>query len=54
MTKYPQIQAKAQGELDTVLGKGRIPSFNDENDLPYLSAIVKEVLRWNPINKYLE
>lgn len=46
MIKYPEVQAKAQHELDRVLGFGQLPSFGDEASLPYLSAIVKEVLRW--------
>ncbi|KAF7985952.1 hypothetical protein HWV62_43898 [Athelia sp. TMB] len=44
--KYPHVQKKAQQELDTVLGPNHIPSFADKDSLPYLSAIVKECLRW--------
>ncbi|KAF7979968.1 hypothetical protein HWV62_40032, partial [Athelia sp. TMB] len=46
MVKYPEVQAKAQRELDTVLGPDHLPSFANKEDLPYLSAIVKECLRW--------
>ena len=35
---------KAQAELDRVVG-GRFPGFGDAEDLPYVSALVKEVLR---------
>ena len=35
---------KAQAELDRVLD-GRLPDFGDMDDLAYLSALVKEVLR---------
>ncbi|KAH7890379.1 cytochrome P450 [Phlebopus sp. FC_14] len=49
MLLYPQVQAKAQAELDCVIGPGRLPDFNDRPLLPYVSAIVKEVLRWNPV-----
>lgn len=49
MVKYPDVQAKAQAELDTVIGKGRLPAFEDENSLPYLMAIIKETLRWRPV-----
>ena len=35
---------KAQAELDRVV-TGRLPDFDDMDELPYLSAIVKEVLR---------
>jgi cytochrome P450 len=37
---------RAQEELDKVVGNDRLPDFSDEVDLPYTSAIVKEVLRW--------
>lgn len=46
MIKYPEVQKKAQLELDGVLGAGQLPSFGDEATLPYLSAIVNECLRW--------
>lgn len=49
MVKYPKVQAKAQAELDAVLGKGNLPTFEDEESLPYLAAIVKESLRWEPV-----
>ncbi|TFK20074.1 cytochrome P450 [Coprinopsis marcescibilis] len=49
MTCYPEVQAKAQKELDRVLGKNVLPDFGDEETLPYISAIVKEVLRWQTV-----
>lgn len=45
MLCFPEIQKKAQEELDCVLD-GRLPEFSDEADLPYLSALVKETLRF--------
>lgn len=49
MTKYPEVQIKAQKELDTVLGKGQLPTFEDLHSLPYLTATIKECLRWEVI-----
>lgn len=49
MLKHPEIQAKAQAQLDQVLGKYQLPSFDDEDSLPYITAITKEVLRWHPV-----
>ncbi|KAK0185198.1 cytochrome P450 [Armillaria mellea] len=47
---YPDIQAKAQAEVDAVIGHGtRLPNFDDRPQLPYIDAIVLEVLRWNPV-----
>ncbi|KAH9478040.1 Cytochrome P450 monooxygenase 98 [Psilocybe cubensis] len=47
MLCFPEVQKKAQQEIDRVL-QGRLPEFSDEADLPYLSALVKETLRWEP------
>ncbi|KAK7446309.1 hypothetical protein VKT23_014515 [Stygiomarasmius scandens] len=48
MLLFPNIQAKAQEELDRVVGKSRLPSFTDAKHLPYIWAIIKEILRWRP------
>lgn len=47
-TLYPEIVRLAQRELDEVLGGERLPNISDVPRLPYISAIVKEVLRWRP------
>ena len=47
MASFPEIQKKAQEELDRVLC-GRLPTHADIKSLPYLSAIIKEVLRYVP------
>ncbi|KAK0500318.1 cytochrome P450 [Armillaria luteobubalina] len=46
---YPEVQAKAQAELDTVVGHSRLPNFDDRAQLSYINAIVLEALRWNPV-----
>ena len=40
---------KVQEELDSVVGKDRLPSFDDISNLPYVNAFIKEVYRWRPI-----
>lgn len=45
---HPEIQIKAQAELDGVTGLNRLPEFQDKDDLPYISCIVWECFRWNP------
>ncbi|KAJ7211168.1 cytochrome P450 [Mycena pura] len=45
----PEAQMKAQDEIDSVIGPGNLPDFADEPSLPYVSAIVKEVLRWRNV-----
>lgn len=39
---------KARSEIDRVIGRDRLPSFDDRASLHYIEALVKELLRWNP------
>jgi len=48
MVMYPEVQQKAQAEIDAVIGNERLPDFNDRNLLAYVNAVVKEVTRWQP------
>lgn len=41
--------ARARAQLDEVVGRGRLPGFGDRQRLPWVDAIVEEVLRWRPI-----
>jgi cytochrome P450 len=45
----PRVQKTAQSELDTILPPTRGPTFSDESQLPYIRAIVKEILRLRPV-----
>jgi cytochrome P450 len=49
MTLFPDVQKKAQAEIDAVVGPDRLPSFADRDSLPYTEALVTEVLRWNVV-----
>jgi cytochrome P450 len=49
MALYPDVMRKAQHEIDTVVGAGRLRTFADAPNLPYLRAMVMEVLRWRPV-----
>ncbi|SPQ22037.1 2c56e1fd-0217-475e-bcf4-aa66d9f5538c [Thermothielavioides terrestris] len=40
--------ARAQADLDAVVGRARLPTFEDRPALPYIGAIVEELLRWRP------
>ncbi|KAH8108808.1 cytochrome P450 [Phellopilus nigrolimitatus] len=48
MLLHPDVQRKAHEELDRVVGQDCLPTFKDREQLPYIEAIIKEVLRWNP------
>jgi len=49
MVAYPETQSRAHVELDAVVGRARLPNFADYPSLPYIRAMVKEVLRWRPV-----
>ena len=49
MLAYPETQAHAHAELDAVVGRSRLPTFADYTHLPYIRAMIKEVLRWRPV-----
>jgi cytochrome P450 len=49
MLVYPDVQVKAQAEVDRVIGPDRLPEFEDREDLPYVEGIVNECLRWLPV-----
>jgi len=48
MVLNQKAMKKAQEELDRVVGKGELPNLSHKNKLPYIDALVKEVLRWGP------
>ena len=57
MLENAQAQRRAQAELDIVLGPlraadgapGQLPDMSDEPRLPFVTAIVRESLRWMPV-----
>lgn len=48
MILHPDIQRKAQAEVDSVVGNDRLPNVTDRTSLPYVRSVLTEVLRWNP------
>ena len=54
MMLHPEVQAKAQAEIDAVVGNDRWPAFTDRPSLPFCDAIMSETLRWGvpvPLSK---
>ena len=39
MVLYPEVQRKAQEEIDKVVGKDTLPTFDDMESLPYVKAV---------------
>lgn len=49
MSLHPEVQKRAQEEIDRVVGTDRLPTFEDREKLPYVEALYLETLRWNPV-----
>ena len=49
LTLFPQVQRRAQAELDIVVGRDRLPTFDDRPRLPYIEALCKELMRWQMV-----
>jgi cytochrome P450 len=49
MALYPNVQEKVRTELDALVGHDNLPHPSDLGGLTYLSAVVKEVLRFAPV-----
>ncbi|KAH9834637.1 cytochrome P450 monooxygenase [Rhodofomes roseus] len=47
MVLNPDVYAKAQEEMDRVVGTSRIPTIEDRPALPYLECILKETYRFS-------
>jgi len=49
MVLYPDVQRRAQAEIDLVIGRDQLPTFEDRASLPYIDAVLRETLRWEPV-----
>jgi hypothetical protein len=49
MILFPETARRAQAEIDAVVGSERLPTFADRPHLPYINALIKELLRWNSV-----
>ncbi|KAI5117352.1 hypothetical protein M0805_002462 [Coniferiporia weirii] len=52
MTLFPEYQKRAQDELDRVVGKDNLPTFEDRPSLPFINALCKEALRWQIVGPW--
>lgn len=48
MVLYPEVQKKAQAEIDDIVGEKRLPTWSDYASMPYVATLVKEAMRWRP------
>jgi cytochrome P450 len=49
MVLYPNVQVRARAEIDQTVRHDKMPCLNDRESLPYLDAILCEVMRWYPV-----
>ncbi|KAK6355282.1 hypothetical protein TWF696_004394 [Orbilia brochopaga] len=49
MVHWPEVQKKAQKQIDAVVGEDRSPNWDDFPNLQYVNAIMKETHRWRPV-----
>ncbi|KAK7681815.1 hypothetical protein QCA50_015162 [Cerrena zonata] len=48
IASHPEVQRRAQMDIDRVIDSDRVPSIDDIDNLPYVQAIIKEVHRYQP------
>jgi cytochrome P450 len=49
MLHHPEVQKRAQMEVDKLCGRSRLPDFNDRPLMPYVEAVLLETMRWHAI-----
>ncbi|PIK37443.1 putative cytochrome P450 1A1-like isoform X2 [Apostichopus japonicus] len=49
---YPEVQRKVQEELDDVIGRDKLPTLQDEQNLPYLCAVIYETIRFSSMSLF--
>lgn len=49
ITQNRDFITKARKDLDDVVGRDRLPTFEDKSNLVYITAIIEEVMRWRPV-----
>ncbi|KAK3674888.1 hypothetical protein LTR78_005232 [Recurvomyces mirabilis] len=49
MVCYPDVQRRAQAQIDAVVSEDRSPTWSDYGSLPYVAQCVKETMRWRPV-----
>ncbi|KAF9228921.1 cytochrome P450 [Gyrodon lividus] len=48
MVQNPHVWKRAQAEIEAVIGMERLPGFDDRSSLPYVEAVLRETIRWQP------
>ena len=51
MTRYPDVQTTVQEEIDSVVGRDRLPKIADKPFLKYSQAVLLEIQRMASISR---
>ncbi|KAF9029995.1 cytochrome P450 [Hymenopellis radicata] len=46
MLKNRELQMRAHKELDAIVGRDRIPTFEDQKNLPFINTVFMAAMRW--------
>ncbi|KAK7029402.1 hypothetical protein VNI00_014656 [Paramarasmius palmivorus] len=47
MCLNPDVQKRGQAEVDRIVGRERLPTCEDRENMPYIEALAQEILRWH-------
>ena len=49
MAMHPEAQLKAKKEVDNIIGLGRLPMIEDQEEMVYIQALILELFRWHQV-----
>lgn len=49
LANHPEIQRKLQQEIDSAIARDRLPTLQDQKNLPYVQATMLELYRWRTL-----
>jgi len=52
MVLHPDVFRKLQAEMDSIVGKTRLPTIEDRPALAYLECVLKEMVRYDLVVWY--
>lgn len=53
MARYPELQKRVAAEIDEFIKKnGRVPDFNEREQIPLSISVMKECMRYRPTSSF--
>ncbi|KAJ2917340.1 hypothetical protein MD484_g3048, partial [Candolleomyces efflorescens] len=49
MAMHPEAQLRAKKEVDNIIGLGRLPMIEDQEEMVYIQALILELFRWHQV-----